>query len=104
MAEINVMKGGEKKRDQVFSIEQVRLAGTSEQALVAIRGKVCCSLVCLHALANCVQVYDVTAFASRHPGGRDFLMAAAGRDATAVFESFHDPKAMKVMKYVVLFA
>jgi hypothetical protein len=27
-------------------------------------------------------------------------MAAVGRDATAVFESFHSPKAIKVLAYV----
>jgi cytochrome b involved in lipid metabolism len=48
------------------------------------------------------QVYDVTTFAARHPGGQDFLMAAVGRDATAMFESFHDPKAIKILAYVSL--
>lgn len=47
-----------------------------------------------------LQVYDVTEFAARHPGGRDFLMATVGRDATAMFESLHDPKAIKVLAYV----
>jgi cytochrome b involved in lipid metabolism len=42
----------------------------------------------------------VTNFGSKHPGGEDFLMAAVGRDATAVFESFHSPKAIKVLAYV----
>ncbi|CZR63808.1 related to Delta(5) fatty acid desaturase [Phialocephala subalpina] len=67
--------------NQRFTIEQLRSAGTSERAWVAIRGK----------------VYDVTEFAARHPGGRDFLMATVGRDATAMFESLHDPKAIKVL-------
>lgn len=34
-------------------------------------------------------VYDVTSFASQHPGGVTLLRVAAGRDATALFESYH---------------
>jgi cytochrome b involved in lipid metabolism len=39
-------------------------------------------------------------FADRHPGGRDFLLVTAARDATAMFKSLHDPKAIKVLVYV----
>lgn len=39
----------------------------------------------------------MTDFATRHPGGKDFLMATVGRDATAMFESLHDPKAIRVL-------
>jgi len=46
------------------------------------------------------QVYDVTNFVDRHPGGKDFLLATAARDATALFESLHDPKAIKGLAYV----
>ncbi|KAF8862664.1 fatty acid/sphingolipid desaturase [Acephala macrosclerotiorum] len=67
--------------DQSFTIEQLRLAASLKKAWVAIRGK----------------VYDVTEFAARHPGGKDFLMATVGRDATAMFESLHDPKAITVL-------
>ena len=35
------------------------------------------------------SVYDLTAFADRHPGGRTMLLLAAGRDATELFESYH---------------
>lgn len=34
------------------------------------------------------RVYDVTHFASKHPGG-DIILTAAGRDATDVFAAFH---------------
>lgn len=34
-----------------------------------------------------VQVYDVTKFISRHPGG-DVILSAAGRDATTDFNGF----------------
>ena len=36
-----------------------------------------------------LQVYDVTEFVSRHPGGVDQIMLGAGRDATQLFESYH---------------
>lgn len=42
----------------------------------------------------------MTDFADRHPGGKDFLLATIGRDSTAMFESLHDPKAIKVLAYV----
>lgn len=35
------------------------------------------------------QVYDLTAFARRHPGGTEVLRLAAGRDVTQVFEMYH---------------
>jgi cytochrome b involved in lipid metabolism len=31
----------------------------------------------------------VTKFIDRHPGGKDVLIMAAGRDITMVFESYH---------------
>ncbi|KND02875.1 uncharacterized protein SPPG_08969 [Spizellomyces punctatus DAOM BR117] len=52
-----------------------------ERALLAVRGK----------------VYNVTEFVERHPGGRDILLMAAGRDVTQVFETYHDEKAEKVL-------
>ena len=36
-----------------------------------------------------LQVYDVSKFVDRHPGGRDQLLMGAGRDVTQVFESYH---------------
>ncbi len=35
------------------------------------------------------RVYDVTAFLDKHPGGREYLLLAAGRDATDLFRSYH---------------
>ncbi|KAK3742762.1 hypothetical protein QZH41_018975, partial [Actinostola sp. cb2023] len=46
-------------------------------------------------------VYDVTKFIDRHPGGRDVLLMAAGRDVTMVFESYH-AFSEKAPKYVDL--
>jgi cytochrome b involved in lipid metabolism len=34
-------------------------------------------------------VYDVTNWLSNHPGGKDLLLASAGRDATQLFEMYH---------------
>jgi cytochrome b involved in lipid metabolism len=35
------------------------------------------------------RVYDVTLWLQSHPGGSDLLLAAAGRDATQLFEMYH---------------
>ncbi|KAK3745066.1 hypothetical protein QZH41_014564, partial [Actinostola sp. cb2023] len=73
---------------KTFTWEELRQRNTKQQAYVAIRGK----------------VYDVTKFIDRHPGGRDVLLMAAGRDVTMVFESYHafSEKAPKVLeKYCV---
>jgi len=31
------------------------------------------------------NVYDITNFIEKHPGGKDILLLAAGRDATQVY-------------------
>ena len=35
------------------------------------------------------QVYDVSQFLSRHPGGSDILIMAAGKDVTIPFGCYH---------------
>jgi len=35
------------------------------------------------------KVYDLTNFADKHPGGRAMIESCCGRDATALFESYH---------------
>lgn len=35
------------------------------------------------------NVYDITEFLERHPGGASILLTYAGRDATEAFEPFH---------------
>ncbi|PYI00615.1 oxidoreductase [Aspergillus sclerotiicarbonarius CBS 121057] len=37
------------------------------------------------------NIYDVTEFLERHPGGASVILAHAGQDATQAFESFHHP-------------
>ena len=71
-----------KKKLLSITIEEVEAANTASKAWVAIRGK----------------VYDQTNFVDKHPGGRDFLLASVGRDATAMYESIHDEKNTKVLK------
>lgn len=34
-------------------------------------------------------VYDVTSFLEQHPGGKEYLLLAAGRDCTDLFKSYH---------------
>jgi cytochrome b involved in lipid metabolism len=57
---------------------------TEESAWIAVHGK----------------VYDITAWLDRHPGGKEHLLLAAGREATWAFESYHpfqsaqDPRAV----------
>ena len=36
------------------------------------------------------QVYDVSGFIEKHPGGVSQLMLGAGRDVTVLFESYHN--------------
>jgi cytochrome b involved in lipid metabolism len=71
-----------KKKLVQITIEEVEAANTAEKPWVAIRDK----------------VYDLTAFVEKHPGGKDFLLAAVGRDATSVYESIHTDKNSRVLK------
>jgi cytochrome b involved in lipid metabolism len=73
-----------KKKLLEITIEEVEAANTLQKPWVAIRGK----------------VYDLTNFVHKHPGGADFLLASIGRDATAMYESIHDEKNTKVLKWV----
>jgi len=50
-------------------------------------------------------VYDVTAFLDAHPGGAELLSAAAGTDASAVFEAVgHSPNARTILARFLLVA
>ena len=35
------------------------------------------------------RVYNITPYMAFHPGGADILMAAAGKDGTALFQRYH---------------
>ncbi|KAL7752584.1 sphingolipid delta-4 desaturase [Sorochytrium milnesiophthora] len=62
--------------------QDVAQHNTPKSAWIAVRGK----------------VYDVTKFLDRHPGGRDVLLFSIGRDATQVFETYHDLKVAASLK------
>ena len=47
------------------------------------------SLLCGNLFGLTRQVYDVSSFVKYHPGGREALLMAAGRDVTMIFESYH---------------
>ena len=49
------------------------------------------------------KVYDVTKFARFHPGGKAFVDASAGSDATKNFYAFHRQDVLKSMasKYLI---
>ncbi|CAN8070463.1 unnamed protein product, partial [Agarophyton chilense] len=59
--------------DEEFSWQQLAQHNHEHSAWVAVHG----------------SVYDVTAFLDAHPGGRELMLLAAGRDATDLFESYH---------------
>lgn len=61
------------KRDQVFTWQDVAEHNSEESAWIAIDGK----------------VYDVTEFVDKHPGGKELLLLAVGREATDLFNSYH---------------
>lgn len=42
-----------------------------------------------HRLLYIWQVYNVTPYLKFHPGGVDYLMLGAGKDATALFNKYH---------------
>ena len=44
------------------------------------------------------QVYNVSSFVSRHPGGVDQIMLGAGRDVTQLFEAYHLHSSAEVYK------
>ncbi|KAJ3831969.1 delta 5 fatty acid desaturase [Lentinula raphanica] len=43
-------------------------------------------------------VYDLTEFYRRHPGGQDFILLAAGKDVTKLFEAYHGQKQHQVLQ------
>ncbi|CAG8584421.1 3389_t:CDS:2 [Acaulospora colombiana] len=67
--EIDTQRPGKK-----FTWEELSKHNTRNSAYVAVRG----------------NVYDITDFIERHPGGEDILLFAAGRDVTQAFETYHE--------------
>lgn len=56
-----------------FTWEEVAAHNSEDSAWIAIDG----------------SVYDVTSFIDKHPGGREMILLAVGRDATDIFRSYH---------------
>ena len=46
-------------------------------------------MLCLLSSCTCAQVYNVTPYLRFHPGGADWLMQGAGRDAGLLFNKYH---------------
>jgi cytochrome b involved in lipid metabolism len=67
-----------------ISTAELATANSPQKGWVAIRG----------------QVYDLTKFMERHPGGWNIILAAVGRDCTIAFETSHDEKAVRTLQYV----
>ncbi|XP_044175764.1 acyl-lipid (8-3)-desaturase-like [Acropora millepora] len=59
--------------NRTFTWEELSSLNQKHNAHVAVRGK----------------VYDVSQFLSRHPGGSEILIMAAGKDVTIPFECYH---------------
>lgn len=65
--------GGDKVSENAYTWEEVAARNGEDAAWIAIDG----------------IVYDVTEFIGHHPGGREMLLLAVGRDATDLFNSYH---------------
>jgi alkylation response protein AidB-like acyl-CoA dehydrogenase/predicted heme/steroid binding protein len=69
-----------------FTLEEVSKHNTAESAYVIIHGK----------------VYDLTNFMEIHPGGKNVIMRAAGKDVTEEFDSLHEDIVLSHPKYAKL--
>jgi len=69
-------------KNRKITVEELKAHNVPGAAWFAIRAK----------------VYDLTAFIGRHPGGRDILHVAAGRDVTQMFEATHGVAQEMVLK------
>ena len=68
MAEHGTERNVAKTNLPLFSLEEVQQHNTEKDAWVIHRG----------------NVYDVSEFLERHPGGKDILLAYAGQDVTTL--------------------
>ncbi|CAG8489278.1 9106_t:CDS:2 [Funneliformis mosseae] len=74
MRQSNIDSNSQLHSGKKFTWEELADHNKANDAYVAIRG----------------NVYDITNFIKRHPGGEDILLFAAGRDATQAFETYHE--------------
>ncbi|KDN36878.1 hypothetical protein K437DRAFT_259987 [Tilletiaria anomala UBC 951] len=63
----------------MISMDEVAKHSTPEQGLWVVIGG---------------NVYDVTDFIDKHPGGRNVILKNAGKDVTAIYEPVHPPTAI----------
>jgi len=63
---------------RVITLAELTIKNSETACWLAIRG----------------QVYDLSAFAASHPGGKQVLLRLAGLDATEPFEAVHDDKTL----------
>ena len=74
------------KRLKTFTWKELSVLNQRHNAHIAYKG----------------NVYDVSSFIAKHPGGAEQLLYGAGKDITHIFDSYHSPKACEVMrKYLV---
>jgi cytochrome b involved in lipid metabolism len=64
---------GREKELRGYTMEELEASGSTDQLLVAING----------------QVYDVTRYVDKHPGGDLVMKSMAGKDSTDAFENYH---------------
>ena len=70
-----------------FTWEEVAAHNSAESCWVTLEGR----------------VYDITPFLDRHPGGREILLLAAGRECTDLFRSYHWRAEERSRKYLADF-
>lgn len=85
--------------EKTISVEELADHSTKESLWIAIDGKVLKSdfnfvltppVIAYFRPCN-AQVYDITEWLERHPGGVIPLLDLGGRDATDAFNAFHPP-------------
>ncbi|KAE9386107.1 fatty acid/sphingolipid desaturase [Gymnopus androsaceus JB14] len=63
-------------------LDKLKEACTSKRAWVSVDG----------------VIYDLTAFIPQHPGGQDFILFAAGKDVTKIFECYHGHRQHQILQ------
>src|SRR3954454_25303989 len=83
MRHTNVDSNSQLRSGKKLTWEELAHYNKVDDAYVAIRG----------------NVYDITNFIKRHPGGEDILLLAAGRDATQVFNNPKSADFLLILSY-----
>ena len=64
---------------EIYSFEEISKHNSEDDAWIVINN----------------NVYDITYFLEKHPGGKSMLLNVAGTDATDFFEALHQPKILE---------